>query len=201
MFGFGPPELILIFFILGFFALLIWFIVYLAISANRSAGQRKADGEQISSGFEKRHDTNEEELRQHIRDEEHLKLLSLGYKVSAGISAFYSMFGFFYAFMGALVVSIGPVDDGDPASLIFGGIFIVIGLSIVLIGFTYAALKWRAANLLKKRQSMLFCQIIAGISCLGIPYGTFLGVFTFMVLSRPSVSAMFKSEKKQTNAV
>jgi hypothetical protein len=33
--------------------------------------------------------------------------------------------------------------------------------------------------------------VIAGINCIFIPYGTLLGVATFMVLVRPSVQALF----------
>jgi hypothetical protein len=33
--------------------------------------------------------------------------------------------------------------------------------------------------------------MVAGISCLGIPYGMFLGVCTFMVLGRDSVVGLF----------
>jgi hypothetical protein len=34
---------------------------------------------------------------------------------------------------------------------------------------------------------------LAAISCLEMPYGTALGVFTLMVLSRPSVQRLFSS--------
>jgi hypothetical protein len=37
----------------------------------------------------------------------------------------------------------------------------------------------------------MLCMVTAGISCLGIPYGTVLGIFTFLVLSRPSAIALF----------
>jgi hypothetical protein len=38
--------------------------------------------------------------RQSIIDEEHLKLLSLGYMISAATSAFFSLFGLMYVAMG-----------------------------------------------------------------------------------------------------
>jgi len=34
-------------------------------------------------------------------------------------------------------------------------------------------------------------MIVAGITCLSVPIGTVLGVFTLLVLSRPSVKQMF----------
>jgi hypothetical protein len=33
--------------------------------------------------------------------------------------------------------------------------------------------------------------VVAGISCISIPYGTVLGILTFLVLARPSIRAVF----------
>ena len=45
----------------------------------------------------------EEVMRQSIIDEEHLKLLSLGYVISAAAAAFFSLFGLMYMLMGVLM--------------------------------------------------------------------------------------------------
>ena len=45
--------------------------------------------------------TSETDVWQGILDEEHVRLLSIGYLVSAGTSAFVSLFGLLYAFMGS----------------------------------------------------------------------------------------------------
>lgn len=141
----------------------------------------------------------EEELRQEIRDEEHLKLLSILYKVSAGITAFYSLFGLFYVLMGAvfLVLPMDSPSAGDPPPAFFGWFLGVLGFAFLLIGLTMAALKWRVGTSLKQRKSPTFCKVIAGIICLGIPYGTALGVATFVVLSRPSIARLFDGQKQE----
>jgi hypothetical protein len=36
-------------------------------------------------------------------------------------------------------------------------------------------------------------MVIAGINCLSFPFGTALGIFTLIVLSRESVQALYKS--------
>jgi hypothetical protein len=46
---------------------------------------------------------------------------------------------------------------------------------------------------LSSRKHRTFIMIISGINCLSIPLGTTLGVFTFIVLLRPSVAATFDS--------
>jgi hypothetical protein len=38
------------------------------------------------------------------------------------------------------------------------------------------------------------CFVVAAIECIFMPFGTVLGVFTIIVLSRPSVKALFQSE-------
>ena len=54
-----------------------------------------------------------------------------------------------------------------------------------------ALAKFLAASRIRQRRSRMFCLVVAGISCLGIPYGTILGVCSFIVLGRDSVAAQF----------
>jgi hypothetical protein len=137
------------------------------------------------------------ETRQSIIDEEHLKLLSLGYVVSACVSAFYSMFGLLYAFMGIMMsttFSHLPQNPAIPAQAppaFVAWIFGFIGLAFFLIGMSVTAARFRAAWCVKHRKSRVFCMVIAGIGCLEIPYGTVLGVFSFLVLGRDSVVPLF----------
>ena len=44
---------------------------------------------------------------------------------------------------------------------------------------------------LLQHRSRTFCIIVAALMCLSIPFGTILGVFTLIVLSRPSVRQLF----------
>jgi hypothetical protein len=54
-----------------------------------------------------------------------------------------------------------------------------------------AVLKLRAGFCGKARKSRTLCLVAAAISCLEIPYGTLLGVFTLIVLDRASVRNEF----------
>ena len=141
----------------------------------------------------------EDAVRQAIADEEHLKLLFLGFLVSAGVTAAFSLFGLLYVFMGIfmnvafsrLPPSASHSNAAPPAFI--GWIIALIGLGFLLLGMTVALLKVRTAFCIKRRKSRIFCMVIAGISCLEIPYGTLLGVLSFMVLGRESVAALFAS--------
>ena len=135
--------------------------------------------------------------RQSIVDEEHLKLLSLGYKISAAISGFFSLFGLLYVFAGvAMSVAFShatdlatKTDQAPPAFV--GWIFAGFGALFVLLMTTMALLKLRAALCIQRRKSRTYCMVIAAIMCIGVPYGTALGVASFMVLSRDSVVQQF----------
>lgn len=128
------------------------------------------------------------------RDAEHLKLLSLFYYIRGGICAAFSCFFVIYIVMGFVFVGVAQVhphnNNGPPAA--FGLLFAMIGVFAVLGGWTWAALQLYAGRCLAKRKHRAYCLVIGALSCLLIPYGTILGVFTLMVLQRSSVGQMFE---------
>lgn len=79
---------------------------------------------------------------------------------------------------------------GIPPQLlrVFFGIF---GLVFFTAAVNLAIAKLMAAARIRRRPSRTFCRLVADTSCLGIPYGTVLGVCTFMVLGRDSVAGLF----------
>ena len=137
----------------------------------------------------------EEIDRQAIIDEEHLKLVSLGFMISAGIAAFFASFGLIYVFIG-IVMSIAlahtPASaNGGPPPAFVGWIFGGIGLAFLLIGAGVAFARFWASRCVKQRKSRTFCMVIAAIGCLEFPYGTTLGVLALMALGRESVKKLF----------
>ena len=74
-----------------------------------------------------------------------------------------------------------------------GFLFVFIGAALVLIGWTVGGLTIYVGRCLQRRRHRTFTLIMAGINCLHIPFGTALGVFTFIVLQRPSVAALYAS--------
>jgi len=55
-------------------------------------------------------------------------------------------------------------------------------------------LLFKTGRNLSNRQSYTFCFVVACISCLLMPLGTILGVFTIVTLSRESVKAIFSGQ-------
>jgi len=87
-----------------------------------------------------------------------------------------------------------PDDPDDRDERVFQGVgwfFIVLGSMFVLLGWTCAIFMMVTAGKLRRRESRLFCCVMAGIACVSVPLGTVLGVFTLIVLMRPSVQALF----------
>jgi hypothetical protein len=121
-------------------------------------------------------------------------LLSLGCLIAAGVSAFFSLFGLMYVFMGALFGAIArmPAWRNEQAPPQFVGWLLAgIGVAFFLVFLALALLKFKVGASVK-RQSKTFCLVLAAISCLEVPYGTVLGVFTFMGLGRESVARLFE---------
>lgn len=138
--------------------------------------------------------TADSEVRRRI-DEEHLRLLRIGYLVSGILSAVFSIFPLFYVGMGVLFASSIPGSarpgstDMDPR--IFGWLFAAIGVGAFLFLAAGAALKLAVAGAIRRRRAHTLCLVGAAWTCLGIPWGTVLGVLTFVVLERPGVRALF----------
>jgi hypothetical protein len=137
--------------------------------------------------------------RQSVIDDEHLKLLSLGYMVSAAGTLITSIFSLLYVVAGMIVVGVlsrhpeVTTNMGAQAPALIGWIIEGVGIGLFFVTLALAAAKFRAAICIKRRKSRTFCMVMAGISCIAIPYGTILGVLTFMVFSRPSVMRQFQS--------
>ncbi len=135
------------------------------------------------------------------RDEEHLKLLSIFHYVGAAITALMGTFPIIHLAIGILIVanpeslSEGDRSGGPPA--FFGWFFIIIAGFFILAGWTLAIGLLCAARFLSARKHRLFCLVVAGANCLLVPLGTVLGVFTMVVLLRPSVQALFKGAPRR----
>lgn len=84
------------------------------------------------------------------------------------------------------------VSQADHGTKLVGGILTGVGAVMSLGLWLYAALLIVTGRSLQKRRRILFCQVIAGLSCIMIPIGTVLGIFTIVVLQRPAVAAAFQ---------
>jgi hypothetical protein len=133
------------------------------------------------------------------KDEEHLKHLQLGHNIIAGITALFSCFPVIH-----MVVGLGMILGGDsffkeaegkgPPPFV-GWLFFLMGSAFVVGGWTIASLIFFAGRNIARRRRHTFCVVVAGMACLFMPFGTVLGVFSLIVLNRPSVKLLFEANK------
>lgn len=124
------------------------------------------------------------------KDEEHLRLLTTCHYVLAGLKVVFGFLPFLHLGIG-LFLLLAPTKDGPPP--VAGIVFIVLAVFLIVTSWTVAVLAFLAGRNLAKRTRHTFCLIVAGVCCVFPPLGTALGIFSFIVLSRPSVQALFTS--------
>ncbi|MBC7798499.1 MAG: hypothetical protein H7Z37_16640 [Pyrinomonadaceae bacterium] len=133
------------------------------------------------------------------KDAEHLKILSICYYVAAGFIALFACFPLIHFFIGIAMLTgsfAGAFPDNgkeQPPFALVGGVFVIIALFIITIGWAIAIATFYAGKSIKQRKNYIFCLVMAGILCTSFPVGTVLGVFTFLVLLRDSVKPLFNN--------
>jgi hypothetical protein len=129
------------------------------------------------------------------RIDENIRLLSIFHYVFAGLLALFSCIPIIHITVGILfLVMPEKMCEGDctdePTQLI-GWIFIGVGTFVMLIGWTFAILVAIAGRFLARRVHLKYCIAVAAASCLFMPFGTVLGVFTLINLTKKEVEVLF----------
>ena len=131
------------------------------------------------------------------QDKEHLRLLAIFHYVVAGLAALFSFFPLLYTTVGAIFIFAArhgtPKPGEEPPPEFIGWIFAMVGSLLFLLGIAIAICILIAGRSLAKPTRYWFALVVACIECLFIPFGTILGVFTIVVLSRESVKALFST--------
>lgn len=127
-------------------------------------------------------------------DLQYLKLLSIFHYIVGGLAALFAFFPVMYVVIGMLAVCApGSLDtEGEAMPLVIGWVFIIIGTGLMVLGWAFAFCVILAGRYLARQVHYLFCMVIGAIECIFMPFGTVLGVFTIVVLARPSVKEMFE---------
>jgi len=127
------------------------------------------------------------------QDVEQLRLLAIFHYIVAVVSALLSFFPIIYLAIGIAAVT-GHLNNRpgeEPMSALFGWFFIAFAACWMILGFAFAICLLLAGRFLVRRRHYLFCLVMACMACMFMPFGTVLGVFTIIVLIRPSVKELF----------
>jgi hypothetical protein len=132
---------------------------------------------------------------QYDRDREHLRLLAIFWYVWGGLMALGVCGSLVYVGLGAMMLAAPPqsatTNPNDPSPEMIGGIFLAIGGLVFALTLVMGVLAILTGRSLATQRRRTLCYVMAALACLSIPLGTILGVFTFVVLGRPTVAEMF----------
>jgi hypothetical protein len=121
------------------------------------------------------------------RDAEHLRLLSIFHFVCGGLLMLFGCFPIIHIAMGIAMV-MGKMQNA-PREM--GYLFIAMGIFFIAFMWGLGICVILSGKFLRERRNYMYSFVVAAISCLQAPFGTVLGVFTIIVLSRPSVKMMY----------
>lgn len=136
---------------------------------------------------------------------EHIRLLSIFHYVVGGMMALVSFFPVIHLVMGlAMLMGFIPGDIPEPDKdtvnsdinpelplRIMGGIFTGVAAIVILTGLTISFFVIRAGKKLSRYESRTFCIVMAAILCAFAPFGTVLGIFSIIVLTKPEAQELF----------
>lgn len=129
-------------------------------------------------------------------DVAHLRLLSVFHFVGAGLGLLgLGILVLQYVFFGSVMANPEVWENGSGDGPPPEQFVAFMQFFIVLIGFLVLATmvgNLLSAIYLRRRRHRVFSLVIAGINCLQFPLGTALGIFTFIVLLRDSVRALYQ---------
>ena len=140
---------------------------------------------------------------QQAADNSHLRTLSILHYVWGGLVMAGSLLFIIHIVLGVMMLQSPtgflPTPAGasklpppPPPPAFMAWIFIVMGGVMVTFGETLGVLCIVAGRSMatRRRRSLIF--VVSVLNCFCLPLGTALGVFTLIVMSRPSVTAMFR---------
>jgi hypothetical protein len=127
------------------------------------------------------------------QDDDHLQILAIFHNVVAGFACLVALFPTVHLVVGLCLVS-GYFTDPKPdfPFALVGWLLILFASCWIIAWLTFATLLVAAGRCLRQRRRYQFCLVIAGVACAFMPFGTVLGVFTIVTLSKEIVRAQFQ---------
>ena len=125
------------------------------------------------------------------QDEQHLDLLAIFHYVVGGLLALFPCIFLIHVSIGVAML-LGAFDGAtQPPPKAVGWLFVIIPSLVILAVWMFAGFIIAAGRKLKRRKAHTFCMVVAGVECMLMPFGTVLGVFTLVVLTKDPVRALF----------
>ena len=130
-------------------------------------------------------------------DIEQINLLKIFHYIVGGLGCLFSCTPLLHVGLGIFLLTSPETLTGQnnqaPMPDWFGYIIIGAGSLFFLLGQALSICIIYSGKCLKNRKKYMFSFVIACLSCMIFPFGTILGVFTIVVLSRESVKKMYSA--------
>ena len=137
--------------------------------------------------------------QQRIVDNDQLRLVSMFHFLYAGLAGAGFMFlCAHFVFMRWILRHASEWGHGTPSNVPPEGVFHLMGFIYFFGGVLLLAgffLNLLSASFLRQRTHRAFSLFVAGVNCLHIPFGTALGVFSIMTLTRDSVRRTYEGPR------
>lgn len=135
-------------------------------------------------------------------DADHLNTLAICHFVVAGfallgllgLAIHYAAFSFFFS-QPELVAEMEKAQKGMPNPAEFFAIFRWFYLFAAVALIVGGIFNLMSGLYMRRRTNRTFSLVVAGFDCLQFPFGTILGVFTFIVLLRDSVREVYEAQE------
>ena len=128
------------------------------------------------------------------RDRQHLDTLAAFYYILCGLQVFgLLMIPLYAVYVYVMFCTNAVVPAGSPFPSEIGWVIEgVLGVAFVL-SIVWGICLGLTGRDLRLRRRRTFCFVVACLHCIHVPLGTVLGIFTILVLRRPSVKELFRT--------
>ncbi|MBC7878293.1 MAG: hypothetical protein H7Y59_14075 [Anaerolineales bacterium] len=131
-------------------------------------------------------------------DIRYLNLLAVFHIIVAGIVGLLSCLPLINLFIGVPMLEDVPyaLSQGEffSQSILAPLMFILLPSGMAVIGWMLAVAIALNGYYLKNRKWLKYCMVISGIETIFMPFGTTLGVFTIILLTKPNIKNLFDKE-------
>jgi hypothetical protein len=129
-------------------------------------------------------------------DQQHLRLLSIFYYIVGGLTVLFACFPLIHVGLGLAMVfypeALASKPGAVPPPQALGWFFSCFGGLMFLAGQAMAVCTILSGRFIARRTRYWFIFVMACLQCALFPFGTVLGVFTIVLLSRETVKSLFQ---------